>query len=311
MGKIAVGVSLFFFFQATVFAMDAVDKQKFLGVTQNQLANIRDYTQDYKFDQALECIAQVDVEKLKPFRLEPEGRILYTQFQFYSLVTYYNLLDRPKAEALVKLLLAHFDELEVALRWSKDRDSAGFSSDPIGAIGLSRYKLLTQMMERDLKAWGERDLSEVERLMKLAGQRLSPGIATRKNIGETDLAQKKAIKILEDLIKEQEQKQKGGGEGAKNPGDPKDPNGGQPKNGEAKKGDPSTNPAGESIVMGGQGKGKVDDKQLRKIAESWGTLPAAQRARVVQEITRELPPKYEQLIKEYFKALDRTFPSKN
>ena len=41
------------------------------------------------------------------------------------------------------------------------------------------------------------------------------------------------------------------------------------------------------------------------IAEQWGTLPAADRAKVIQNITRDLPPKFEPMIKNYFEALDK------
>lgn len=57
--------------------------------------------------------------------------------------------------------------------------------------------------------------------------------------------------------------------------------------------------------MGGSGKGTVDEKRLRKLAEEWGKLPAAERAKAVQEITRDLPPKYRPIIEEYFKSLNR------
>ena len=53
------------------------------------------------------------------------------------------------------------------------------------------------------------------------------------------------------------------------------------------------------------GKGGVDEKQLRQIAESWGTMPADKRAQVVKEITRDLPAKFEPMIKNYFEALDK------
>jgi hypothetical protein len=57
--------------------------------------------------------------------------------------------------------------------------------------------------------------------------------------------------------------------------------------------------------MGGRGKGGVNEQELRKIAEQWGTLPADKRAKVIQDITRDLPPKFEPMIKSYFEALDK------
>ena len=57
--------------------------------------------------------------------------------------------------------------------------------------------------------------------------------------------------------------------------------------------------------MGGQGKGIVDDKVLKQVAAEWGSMPAEKRAKVIQELTRDLPPKFEPLIKNYFDALDK------
>ena len=44
----------------------------------------------------------------------------------------------------------------------------------------------------------------------------------------------------------------------------------------------------DSILMGGSGPGKVDDKKLpgQVRREQWGGLPPAERAKVVEEVTR-------------------------
>lgn len=57
--------------------------------------------------------------------------------------------------------------------------------------------------------------------------------------------------------------------------------------------------------MGGSGAGKVDEKKLRKLAEEWGKLPQAERAKAIQEISRDLPAKYKPIIEEYFKSLNK------
>jgi hypothetical protein len=49
----------------------------------------------------------------------------------------------------------------------------------------------------------------------------------------------------------------------------------------------------------------VDEKALKKVAEVWGTLPASERAKLAQELTRDLPAKYKPMIEEYFKSLNR------
>ncbi len=53
------------------------------------------------------------------------------------------------------------------------------------------------------------------------------------------------------------------------------------------------------------GKGAVDEKKLRKYEAVWGTMPEAERKKVVQEITRDLPPKYKPMIEDYFRSLNR------
>lgn len=64
-------------------------------------------------------------------------------------------------------------------------------------------------------------------------------------------------------------------------------------------------PAPDSTIMGGGGRGRVDEKRLRAIAENWGSLPASERARLMVEISASLPAKYQPMINEYFQSLDR------
>jgi hypothetical protein len=67
---------------------------------------------------------------------------------------------------------------------------------------------------------------------------------------------------------------------------------------------PSSN-APDSTIMGGVGVGGVDEKVLRKIAEQWGSLPPGKRAKVAEDIRASTPGKYQPMIAEYFKSLDR------
>ena len=41
------------------------------------------------------------------------------------------------------------------------------------------------------------------------------------------------------------------------------------------------------------------------MAEVWGKLPAAERQKMVQEITRDMPAKYKPMIEQYFKSLNQ------
>jgi hypothetical protein len=159
-----------------------------------------------------------------------------------------------------------------------------------------RYKMVATLMYFDMVNWSPdpKDLSNIEKLMDNSGRRLDlsrPGEKTQD-------IQKKIVFRLDEVIKELENQAKGGGQcnGGNCPGGGKKPGAGSLN--------PSS-PAPDSTIMGGAGAGKVDDKKLRAIAEQWGGLPPAERAKVVEDITRDLPAKYKPMIDEYFKSLNR------
>lgn len=155
-----------------------------------------------------------------------------------------------------------------------------------------RQYVLTLMFLDDLEKWKTDDLADIARDMKHVGGRLE----VAKGGPGTQKIQKEIVAKLDKQIKDLEDKAKGKGQGQ----------------GESDKGLPgqgqsgNSNPAEDSKIMGGAGKGVVDDKKLRQYAQSWGTLPPAERQAVVKEITRDLPEKYKPMIEEYFKSLNRT-----
>lgn len=159
-----------------------------------------------------------------------------------------------------------------------------------------RHAALLYLMEEDIKNWDNGDLSDIARDMTISADRLVNGRG-----GETtQKIQKQIVDKLEKLIKEQENKEaaaKAKAEAAAK-GNQELPGPGQEK---------SNVPGTESIIMGGKGDGKVNEKVLRDIAASWGTMPAEKRAKVVLEMTRDLPPKFEVMIKNYFEALNKMY----
>ncbi|HXD88714.1 MAG TPA: hypothetical protein VN641_19650, partial [Urbifossiella sp.] len=162
-----------------------------------------------------------------------------------------------------------------------------------------RYKMVATLMFFDMVNWSPdpKDLGNIEKLMDNSGRRLDlsrPGEKTQD-------IQKKIVFRLDEVIKELENQAKGGGQC----------NGGNcPGGGKLGKGGTLTpkNAAPDSVVMGGAGAGKVDEKKLRLIAEQWGGLPPEERAKVVKELTRDIPPKYKEMVEEYIKALNRAHP---
>lgn len=118
-----------------------------------------------------------------------------------------------------------------------------------------------------------------------------------------EVTQQKQQEIVNDLAKlieeaENDAKAKSEAEKKQNETDlEKKKDGSVPKN--------QLTPADESVIMGGVGRGEVKEKDLRQIAEQWGSLPPEKRARIVEDITRDVPNKYRSAIEEYFKALNK------
>lgn len=148
-----------------------------------------------------------------------------------------------------------------------------------------RQRMLAEQTLYELNHWQEAgSLDDIVRDMKRSTNQLERG-RSGKDIQQiqTDIVAK-----LDKLIKQEEDRQN--------------------KNSQKVEvsASPSNSPAPDSRVMGGIiSKGIVDEKKLLQIAESWGTLPPNQRTKIVEEITRELPPKYKMQIEEYFKRLNK------
>jgi hypothetical protein len=159
-----------------------------------------------------------------------------------------------------------------------------------------RYRMVATLMFFDIQNWSpdQKDLANIGRLMDNSGRRLD----LARGGPQTQDIQKKIVFRLDEVIKELENRQKNAQCNGGNC-----PSGGIPGSG-GNTINPS-GPAADSTIMGGSGPGKVDEKKLKKLAEEWGKLPQSERAKAIQEITRDLPPKYKPMIEEYFKSLNR------
>ncbi len=56
--------------------------------------------------------------------------------------------------------------------------------------------------------------------------------------------------------------------------------------------------------MGGKGPGNVDQKRLKN-EEDWGNLPPKERQEALQQISKDLPAHFRDVIEEYFRKLAR------
>ena len=49
---------------------------------------------------------------------------------------------------------------------------------------------------------------------------------------------------------------------------------------------------------------------MKELADVWGKLPEKDRAKAMAELTREMPPRYREVIEKYFKKLAESDGSK-
>jgi hypothetical protein len=67
-------------------------------------------------------------------------------------------------------------------------------------------------------------------------------------------------------------------------------------------------PMEDSIGGNNTGPGNVNEVKLKQYQENWGKMNDNERARAIQELTRDLPPRYRQVIEDYFKSLNKATP---
>jgi hypothetical protein len=152
-----------------------------------------------------------------------------------------------------------------------------------------RYKMVSVLMAMDMENWREKDLGWIARKMDNIERRLELARGGPK----TQKIQKEVVARLDEIIKQLENQAKGNSNGGSCP------NGGQP-------GSPGANPSmPQPDSYGGKnsGKGEVDQKRLDGLAKQWGKLPPKQQAEAMQELTRDMPPKYREVIETYFRKL--------
>jgi hypothetical protein len=151
-----------------------------------------------------------------------------------------------------------------------------------------RYKMVAVLMAFDMSGWQDKDLGAIARKMDNVERRLELSRGGPK----TQKIQKEVVARLDEIIKALENECKGNCNGGCCP------NGGRPGFNVR----PSS-PMQDSQIGRGSGAGKVDPKQLEHIAQQWGKLPEKERAEAMQNLTRDMPAKYRDVIENYFKKL--------
>ena len=158
----------------------------------------------------------------------------------------------------------------------------------------TRYAITARLMQADIKPLKEDSLDEIARLMNDVERRLTLG-RTGKAVREKEQAivdkLDKMIDKLEQQQQEQQQKQQ-----KKIGGNAK---GQKPQSGDK--------PMDDSQIAGAKGPGDVDQKNIGD-GSGWGNLPNHQRIEALQNITKDLPSHYREVIEAYFNRLAANQP---
>jgi hypothetical protein len=144
-----------------------------------------------------------------------------------------------------------------------------------------RYVNVARLLAADIEPLTTDSLDEVSRLMDDIRRRLQLSRAGRRVRQQED----EVIAKLDKMIEEAEKKQ-------------------QQVSATSKDATRPTTPAQDSMPLGGRGPGDVDQKATGQRAD-WGNLPPKEREEALQEMSKDLPAHYRELIEEYFRKLAR------
>lgn len=142
----------------------------------------------------------------------------------------------------------------------------------------ARYVAIAELMKEELEALEDESLDHIARRMEDVERRLDKGRANQRVRDIED----GIIDSLDTMIKKLEEQQQQSSASANSI--------------------QSSNPAQDSNLMGGKGRGDVDSKPIGS-KDGWGDLPEKEREKVMQEISREFPSHYSEVIEQYFRQM--------
>jgi hypothetical protein len=219
-------------------------------------------------------------EALDTFALvKPEDAIDPSAFLFHKAVCEHALMLKEKADVSIDRLLVDATDAP------------------------ERYRMVAALMHFDMLTWQEKDLGWIARKMDNIQRRLD----LKRGGKNTQKQQKEVLVRLDEMIKEIENKQKQQSS-SENSGNC--PSGGQQPGPDSPGTDKSSNPQRDTQGGTANGKGDVDSKKVKEIAEVWGKLPEKERAQALRELIRTMPAKDRAVIEAYFKELQKKSSSK-
>ena len=146
--------------------------------------------------------------------------------------------------------------------------------------GPRRYATLAKLIEADLRDLKEDSLDHIARRMEDIERRLDLGRAGPKVRKVQEGVIQSLDKLIEELEAAQQQQQAAAGAGSMQP----------------------NSPAQDSVPMGGKRPGLVTKRDVGH-KSGWGDLPPKQRDEALQQIGRDFPAHYRDIIEQYFRRL--------
>ncbi len=143
-----------------------------------------------------------------------------------------------------------------------------------------RYRAVASLMQSDLEKLDDKTLDHIARRMDDIRRRLDQARAGQKVVDIENGVIKSLDKLIDEMEKQQQQQGGGGGGG----------------------GSRAATPMQDSMPGGGKGEGKTDRKPIGNTA-GWGELPPKQREEALQQIGKDFPAHYREVIEQYFRRL--------
>jgi hypothetical protein len=152
----------------------------------------------------------------------------------------------------------------------------------------TRYQKLADLMRQDLAGLDDESLGHISRRMEDIRRRLAQGRSGER----VQKIENGVIESLDKLIKKIEEQMK------------------QAQSASAAGGQPSGSPMQDSQIAELKGPGKVEPRDIGH-GTDWGNLPEKDREKALQEIGREFPSHYREVVEEYFRRLAAEEPADN
>jgi hypothetical protein len=202
-------------------------------------------------------------------KLEPADVVDPVSLLFYQSVGHHWFLDKAAGTKTIAKLFERREELP------------------------RRYATMAALMQADFSALKDESLDHISRRMNDITRRLDFGHAGKKVQGVENGVIASLDKLIEELEK-QAQAQGGNGSGG---GDQGEPGGRGPAGGIQSRG-----PASDSTPAVGKGPGNIDRKRIGS-SSGWGDLPAKEREEALQQIGKDFPSHYRNIVESYFRKI--------